>query len=378
MQKKYTLPRHTNLAPQSTRIGAFLIDFAFLFLTFMILFYACAAQVFWFSSGYNLKTQMQTYTLDSSLCYLNEKNEVSIYNTSDDYSVYEKCISYYFLNYLTGNVPEGKVKAPNYDKEFEPESGVKVLPKDYYTIEWYNKTVLGITEDDPNRETSTLYFTYQVDEHGNYDKTKIGVPKNQRYSNEKGQVVLLTNEDIVIQYKKIYQAAYRDLENKDFFLEVSNKYYMGFSIAASLSLFVSGLIVYVGFPLIFKNGRTIGKRILKLGLANYEGYKFHNIQLLMRFMPFGICSLAIMLPFWNSIAIIFLIVLIMLLVSFALMMASPKKASLHDFCARTIVIDTKTSILFNDIAEEEEYIAEEDNLPREVISGEEPELKYEK
>ena len=62
-------------------------------------------------------------------------------------------------------------------------------------------------------------------------------------------------------------------------------------------------------------------------------------------------------------------------------MASPKKASLHDFVARTIVIDDKTSIIFENEIEEEAYLLKEDNLEevvKEEGDGEEPEISYEK
>ena len=72
--------------------------------------------------------------------------------------------------------------------------------------------------------------------------------------------------------------------------------------------------------------------------------------------------------------------LTIVLVSFTLSMASPKKSSLHDFTARTIVVNAKTSILFSNAAEEEDYIAKEDNLEfeRKDNDGEEPSLRYER
>ena len=51
------------------------------------------------------------------------------------------------------------------------------------------------------------------------------------------------------------------------------------------------------------------------------------------------------------------------LISFALMMASPKRCALHDFAARTIVIDLEGSTLFENELEEEVYIRKEDGLP---------------
>ncbi len=63
-------------------------------------------------------------------------------------------------------------------------------------------------------------------------------------------------------------------------------------------------------------------------------------------------------------------------------MASPYKKSLHDYVASTIVIDVRTSIIFDNEVEEEQYLLKEDNLEEEVVepenTGEEPDLKYEK
>ena len=49
------------------------------------------------------------------------------------------------------------------------------------------------------------------------------------------------------------------------------------------------------------------------------------------------------------------------------MMASPKRNSLHDYVAQSIVIDNTTSIIFDDSIEEETYIEREDKLEEERI-----------
>ena len=73
----------------------------------------------------------------------------------------------------------------------------------------------------------------------------------------------------------------------------------------------------------------------------------------------------------------FLIVSVMFLVSFALAMASPKKMSLHDFVAQTIVV-SNDSIIFDTSVDERAYEQEEDGVVSEPSTGEEPELSYEK
>ncbi len=381
MQRKYSLPRHTNLANTSTRFGAFFIDVAIGFLLAMLLFFG-AQNIFWFNGGYDLNKRMVDYTIESNLCYIKTDEQgnqsVTIYDTTNEYEIYEEHVSYFYLHYLTGDVEEGMPYAPNFDKPIKKDDGSEVLPKDFYSVSWFNYNILGITEEDPDRETSSLYFTYRKDADGNYDKTQIGTPKWSRYNSDKGKVVELTREDITVQYKSVYQVAYRYLEAEDFYQEVARKFYFGYSLCATLCALVSGAVIYIVIPLFLKNGQTIGKKILKLGLANYEGYRFKNNQLWMRFVPFALTCAALLIPFITTFYVIFIIILIMLLVSFALMMASPKKAALHDFVARTIVIDLATSVIFDNFVEEAEYIAKEDNLPKEVIAGEEPELKYEK
>ena len=141
---------------------------------------------------------------------------------------------------------------------------------------------------------------------------------------------------------------------------------------------------YIVIPIIFKNGQTAGKKIFKLILADSDGYKMRNSQLIMRYMPLGIVVLSLILLAPLNLYIPLTICLIIFLVSFALSMSSPKKMSLHDFTARTIVVDFKTSIIFDNELEEEQYIFKEDNpdLVNEGIEvdecGEEPELRYEK
>ena len=144
----------------------------------------------------------------------------------------------------------------------------------------------------------------------------------------------------------------------------------------SKKIFLAGLITYIVIPYFIKNGQTVGKKIFKLGLATYDGYKMNDYQLLLRFVPILVVDLSLLLPFWSTVFSALIIPIVTLLVSFALMMASPKRAALHDFAARTIVIDYESSTIFKNELEEEAYIAKEDGIVPD--DGEEPELRYEK
>ena len=196
-----------------------------------------------------------------------------------------------------------------------------------------------------------------------------------------GAVVVLEEKDIAGFLKKAYSTAYQHLCAQDFYIELNQPVAFLETVSIVFSVLCGAAIVYIVFPLFFKKGQTPGKKVFKIGLASYDGYSFNNLKLLLRFIPLFLTVGITLLPFFNGIIVLFIIYVVMFLVSFALAMASPKKCALHDFVARTIVVDYKTSIIFDNEIDEEEYIEKEDNLPRIVQEdgdGEEPELKYEK
>lgn len=379
--RKQTLPRHTNLAKQSSRTGAFLVDVACSLLFTFAFFFGCFNLIIKNTSAYKGGiAKLDDIEVNSHLMYRDDNGKLEAYEDSNS-KTYENILSYYYLNYMTGEgIDDKSLASPSYNKTFVVEEK-EVLPKDYYTIQWYNYNVLQIVDDNPDGERSQCYYTYQKDAEGNFDKTKIGIAKDKRYNESVGAVVVLEEKDIAGFLKKAYSTAYQFLCTQDFYIDLNQPVAFLESLSVVCSVLCGGAITYLVFPLFFKNGQTPGKKVFKLGLASYDGYKSSNIKLLLRFIPFFLTVGITLLPFWNGIIILFIIYLVMFLVSFALAMASPKKCALHDFVARTIVVDRKSSIIFDNEIDEEEYIEKEDNLPKVVQEdgdGEEPELRYEK
>ena len=373
-KKAQTLPRHTNLASQSLRLVSAIVDIAIgLALTFAF-FFGCFNLIF--SSRTNeLKAQVEQYRLDSHLQVRKEDGSIGIVENKSD--VYEEVLEAYYLRYLPGKPLVGEAAAPNSDKPIKVD-GVDVLPKDYYTVRYFNKEVLGITQENPDGEKSSSYFTYKKDADNNYLYDEIAIPRDERYNPDIGAKEEITEAVLLAHYQEIYVTAFYHFASQDFYQLTSNEYYLYYTISISASILSAGIVNYIVLPLFLKNGQTLGKKIFKIGLASYDGYKFESWQLLLRFVPFLIVDVSLLLPIWGNIFLVFAFVIVVLLISFALMMASPKRAALHDFAARTIVVDLSTSIIFENEIEEEDYIAKEDNLPKEIYAGEEPELKYER
>ena len=386
MERKQSLPRHTILAKTSSRFGALIVDVASLLALFIGLFYGCFNLAFSKTITNNDFALLFKYEINSHLTYFDEETQTNkIFDSDDDYTVYQNPVVYYYLSYLTGEnieYPEGQDKssycAPNYNEPIVLEDGSQVLPKDYYTISWYNYNILGIHDENPDDEKSISYFTYQKDGDNNFDKTKIGVPKNKRYDADKKEQVEITSTQLAHVYEKIYVSAYNHLAHQSFFLNVRNEINFYNTLSFTLSWAVAGIIVYLIVPLFFKNCETLGKKLFKIGLASFDGYQFDKRYLPLRLVPYLLTLIAMFLISYSSIYGAILVVLAIALTSFGISMGSPKKATLHDYVSRSIVVDMKASILFKNHYEEEKYVQEEDNLPPQENHGEEPPLRYEK
>lgn len=367
-QRKYTLPRHTNLAKNSSRVGAFIIDIAITLAVTLVFVYGC----FQFIFGIAIKpvqSELETEQINSHLRYRNDKGEMTQIESEAPFEDFRGIISYYYMNYLTGDVEVPGTGSRLADEKIKLEDGSEVSKKDYYTVSWFNANVLKMGADPDN--DSTCLFTYEKDAEGHYVTSKLGIAKDPSKA---------TPSDINKFMQQRYIDAYMDSFLKLSYVEsLSNRMNFLYTAQWVTSALLGSIVTYIVLPLFLKNGQTLGKKVYGLGLANIEGYKFSNRQLPMRLMPFAVVDLALLIPVWYDIFYILLVLLIVFLVSFAISMASPKRTALHDFTARTIVIDLKGSIIFENEVEEEIYINKEDNIDvKEVVSGEEPELKYEK
>jgi len=363
---KLTLPRHTNLAKQSSRFAAFIIDLACVGALFLGLFAGVHA-VMRVSIINELTEKKEAQELESHLKYLDENEKLTILGSEDSWEKYRDTLSYYYLTYLP-TISENK------DDLVEGVSRAE-----YYSVDWFNKNVFKITEN-PDAEHSVSLFTYEKDGGGNYDLTKLGIPRigGFYYDSTNNQELEITESTINVFLQERLQEAFLNFQEQDYVLAVINPLYFYTTLSVVVSSLLTIIAVYIVVPLILKNGQTLGKKVTRIGLANSDGYKFNNKQLLMRAMPISVLILSLLLPFYNNLLLMAIVFLTIFLVSFALAMASPKKSSLHDFVARTIVIDEATSIIFENEVEEESYLLKEDNIPVEASYGEEPELRYEK
>lgn len=366
---KYTLPRHTNLAKQGSRIAAFLIDLAS-FLAVTIAFYAGCFNLIFKSETKPRVDAIHQEEVNSHLRYKDEKGNMKQIASDASFEEYKDILTYYFFNFVKKEgIPEEIACKESLDVKLH--IGGAYFNKEDINEAWFNQYMLGIDPLTDPKDQKDCEFTYVLDDQGNYDKTKIGIPKQDNSISSKAVNTRMQNA---------YKYAYQSFVNMKYYDQMNNEVSFIYTCELVASSLIALALVYVLVPFILKDGQTFGKKLYKLGLANSDGYKFEEKQLFMRAMPAAVMILALLIPIWTELAVLLIVYVTVFLVSFALAMASPKRASLHDFTARSIVIDKLTSIIFIGPSEEEEYLLKEDNNELEVIeaTGEEPEISYER
>ena len=288
-ERKYTLPRHTNLARQGARTGAFFIDIALGFAITLAFVFGCFNLIFKSKVEPSEKIIEKAET-ECGLLAKDETGQSIRIARSTDIKKLQKITQDFYLVYLPGKTLYG-------EKEKQKE----------HTVEWFNVKILEV--DDSNKKS---IFTFDGG-----DKNKPAVVKEGVAEDEAREFI----------YGKYEDALYDIFYEIDFVKEASITEVKYSSLSFMISAFIGFSVSYVVLPWILKDGQTVGKKVFKIGLANSDGYKFKNTQLLMRFMPFLVCDLSIILFTGLSLYLVLMIYLIILLVSFALAMASPKKMS---------------------------------------------------
>ncbi|MEA4821715.1 MAG: RDD family protein [Erysipelotrichales bacterium] len=124
----------------------------------------------------------------------------------------------------------------------------------------------------------------------------------------------------------------------------------------AISGLVSGLLVYFLVPLYFKNGKTLGKKLLKIKVVNKNGSKLTNLKIFTRFI-IGIWGV----EYVFSLFAVFIPLAISCLFSFV----NQYHQALHDILVNTVVVEDE-EVLVEFAQKEENKITDEENKPVDV------------
>ena len=330
-------PRKYPNAMFLSRFLAGIIDFGLvIFLSvFTTLFVYAAVE----KSGGKATQATNAYTLhvDSSRLADNEQKSYTVdryFEERDGNSLIISSLSYFYTVYLAGDeakVPEGYVVSLNANKEIEID-GVKTIPKNLYTVEWFNTKVLQLPTGEQVAKYD--YFEYQKNELNENDYTKIGVVSSKYLVDGK----VNATDELVNYIFEEYKKAADLLFGQDYMVEYQNtidKTQATITLIARLSYV---LIFYEIIPLCLARGKSLGKLCMKLSVVKVDEEPIKRWQVIPRGMIYLLVPL--LLYFVNNI-IVQLIVVGALLISMIVLYIVDKKTRriLHDYIANTIVVE---------------------------------------
>lgn len=224
----------------------------------------------------------------------------------------------------------------------------------FFSIKWFNYRFLGLHILDENNEQRTYkdrdenpLYRHQKGEDGKIDYNKIGVAADIKYNEITGDPYM----DFETQ-KKLYEYSTQNVFNVsldqftkfDFYKEKIAEADSITALAFIICYVISMFIFYILFPIIFKNGETLSKKMFGLVVVNKDGYEVKRLQNLGRALIFfteftaGLFSIGILMIVW------------------ILVMAFTKdNRGVHDMIAMTMVIDKERSVWFKNREEEIKY-----------------------
>lgn len=196
----------------------------------------------------------------------------------------------------------------------------------------------------------------------NYDKySDIVNDTYVRYEEEYGVDFDLTPEAyeaLSEAARKAWDDAYAALIADEEALQAYNLTVNLIMLMTTVGVLVSMLILHLLVPLLLKNGRTLGKKVMGLGVIRYDGVKMSTLQLFIRTI-LGRFTIETMIPvyivlmmLWGTIGIIGPgILLLLLIIQLVCLFAGRNNAAIHDRLAGTVVVDMLCQRVFESTEE---------------------------
>ena len=317
-----------NQAKVSRRFFAAIIDVILASLLFFILYTTVVDMAF--NAAVNLdalrleykdlSVQSHLYGIDEDTADLPLEEKVLVYLDSTDYpeAVYRYYVDFKQTTSETHSTPEAWYIA-NILKVGEEDSLFELT---------VNPPAQPLFASELTSETSSE-STSENDPHEGYGFVPTGVK--------------IKSDSSVAMLKNFYASAYMAAENDFNSGDVQRQLNQYILYELVISIVISTSVFFLLIPSLLPHGQTLGKKLFSLGVTDISGYKVKYWQLFVRY--FSLLVLEILLSFVTSFLALF--------VSFTIAMFSKKGRALHDFVARTRVVDLKESTIYLNSEEEE-------------------------
>ena len=137
-----------------------------------------------------------------------------------------------------------------------------------------------------------------------------------------------------------------------------------------ISLFFAFVITELAIPLFFKNGQTLGKKMMSIGVMRVDSVRISSFQLFVRsvfgkfLMETMIPILVIMLEFFGVMAGMGVIITVLIfIIQVVLLIVTKTNSTIHDYLAVTVVVDMNDQTMFDspeDLIEYKKKLHEEE------------------
>ena len=213
---------------------------------------------------------------------------------------------------------------------------------------------------------SSLVFLSAFD----YDEKLVLIEQTrERYEQEFGIDLDITQDEYNAfspeekqSYDDVYQALNNALAEDKELTSAYAKLILTVIFAISLGLLIGNAVVYFVFPMIFKNGQTLGKKCFGLAVVRSNSVKLTTPVLFVRCF-IGRFAIETMFPMFlvamillgalGSVGTITLVLFLLLQVG--VMIYSPTNSSIHDLLSDSVVVDMASQAIFQNNDELVEY-----------------------
>ena len=140
-----------------------------------------------------------------------------------------------------------------------------------------------------------------------------------------------------------YDEAKENFENDEEALKSAKKLNTISMVGTSIELLLAIIPNYLLFPLIFKNGQTLGKKLMKIAIVGKNGYQIKFINLLMR----NIVGLYLFDLLVSYIVMFSYNIPIIIMLSLIGALCTKGKRTIHDLIAGTYIVDEEMTVILN-------------------------------
>ena len=162
--------------------------------------------------------------------------------------------------------------------------------------------------------------------------------------------------------KERYEEATRELANDKEIIELYTALMNKTVLVVLISLFFAFIVTELAIPMFLKNGQTLGKKMVSIGVMRVDGVRLSSFQLFVRSI-FGkflletmIPTLVIMMEMFGVMSGMGVIITgLILIIQTVLVIVTKTNSAIHDYVAVTVVVDMNGQTIFDSPEELIEY-----------------------